>query len=561
MKNNPFYILNIPCNASRRQIMDAAEDMSLFTDSGLCQEAQNILLNPEKRLYAELCWFMEATPEQLSQLRLCISTDRPITEQLPGIAGLNSRIHNICICNQLQEDFYAQLLELDRHFGIIYKDELLLTINQCHEQAGTKPASGSMLSAAIHQKRQDLSKQLWAKVGQLSDYERQQLISRLVDQGLNCGAVTLDLIDAYRLEIQPRITEIMEQAKAIYKNTESKDLQGDSTRLCALTKRWSEIVTPVRKAGAFLFKKEQSEEELFNLLNGQLLFLLTVRHDHQSAKILIDGIMPCFAHDPAKQQSLYKFLLLISRRSSVQNNPVQLPKPVFTPQPLPKPNIPTYRTKAVPKRRKWIGAVIAMLICFFVLPFIDTNSGTSQRTNYTSSDSRYNFNYTPYDSQYNFNYYSYTTPRYTLPAYEFTMPDFQVTLPSDWTAPEETQKATTGAPPVEQFSDTAVAGQRYDVDIVTMEPVEFYYTTTGSDSAYLSDILFCCETFQHQQVWVLISFSNYKHYFDRDATEESIKSSGNIYHPVGIRGVAQTGSEILQKQGTTIYLKFITVTN
>ena len=61
LKDNPFYILEIRPQSTKREIMQAAEEKMLFDDPEKIENAKNILLDSRKRLEAELSWFPGAT--------------------------------------------------------------------------------------------------------------------------------------------------------------------------------------------------------------------------------------------------------------------------------------------------------------------------------------------------------------------------------------------------------------------------------------------------------------------------------------------------------------------
>ena len=57
--DNPFYILGLSCSADRRTIIEKAEELAFADDANAekYEEAKNILLNPKRRLEAEIGWF------------------------------------------------------------------------------------------------------------------------------------------------------------------------------------------------------------------------------------------------------------------------------------------------------------------------------------------------------------------------------------------------------------------------------------------------------------------------------------------------------------------------
>ena len=48
--DNPFYILKCMPESSRSTIHEQAEEKSFDIDENLCKKAENILINPKKRL-------------------------------------------------------------------------------------------------------------------------------------------------------------------------------------------------------------------------------------------------------------------------------------------------------------------------------------------------------------------------------------------------------------------------------------------------------------------------------------------------------------------------------
>ena len=60
---NPFYILNASPRDKRGRIMELSEERSLLTDSDDCAQASSNLINPRKRLSAEIAWLPGVSPK------------------------------------------------------------------------------------------------------------------------------------------------------------------------------------------------------------------------------------------------------------------------------------------------------------------------------------------------------------------------------------------------------------------------------------------------------------------------------------------------------------------
>lgn len=61
---NPFYILTATQRDNRRRIIDLAEQRSLLADADACLEAQAALINPRRRISAEVAWLPGVAPER-----------------------------------------------------------------------------------------------------------------------------------------------------------------------------------------------------------------------------------------------------------------------------------------------------------------------------------------------------------------------------------------------------------------------------------------------------------------------------------------------------------------
>jgi len=110
-KKNPFYILKIACTAGRRDIVSAAEEMSFISDSETCADAQNELINANKRLGAELDWFIDLSKAESQSIIECIDNDEPIsTDGLSALSRLNATLYNFSLVTYTFAFFFISIL-------------------------------------------------------------------------------------------------------------------------------------------------------------------------------------------------------------------------------------------------------------------------------------------------------------------------------------------------------------------------------------------------------------------------------------------------------------------
>lgn len=66
--SNAFYITGASVTDNKRKIVSLCEDKLLFGDSSAINKAQEELLNPQKRLLAEITWFSDCSDEQIKKI-------------------------------------------------------------------------------------------------------------------------------------------------------------------------------------------------------------------------------------------------------------------------------------------------------------------------------------------------------------------------------------------------------------------------------------------------------------------------------------------------------------
>ena len=71
---NPFYILNATQRDNRHRIMELAEKQSLLSDADKCMEARAALINPRKRVSAEVAWLPGVEPERVYDILLLLES-------------------------------------------------------------------------------------------------------------------------------------------------------------------------------------------------------------------------------------------------------------------------------------------------------------------------------------------------------------------------------------------------------------------------------------------------------------------------------------------------------
>ena len=132
LEKNPFYVLEVSPGDKRASIISKAEEKAFFDDSNACEEAQASLINPTKRLSAELEWFFDISEKKLTEIFRSIKNKKEIfTDELSGISRLNALLHNFSVVDF--EDFLSIIFvisEIDKLYEKINPSDVCDLINK-----------------------------------------------------------------------------------------------------------------------------------------------------------------------------------------------------------------------------------------------------------------------------------------------------------------------------------------------------------------------------------------------------------------------------------------------
>ena len=184
LEQNPFYILEVSPNEKRASIISKAEEKAFFADGNECEEAQAKLLNPEKRLSAELDWFYEISIEKMADIHNCISESKEIAfDDLTGISRLNAVLHNFSRSNY--DDYFElgyAILEIDELYNSIDISELLITINTNRQQSGLREVLEDELEREFNKKRDQIRQLISDKTINLNEEDYIDFITMIAEK-------------------------------------------------------------------------------------------------------------------------------------------------------------------------------------------------------------------------------------------------------------------------------------------------------------------------------------------------------------------------------------------
>lgn len=306
LEQNPFYILEVSPNEKRASIISKAEEKAFFADGNECEEAQAKLLNPEKRLSAELDWFYEISIEKMADIHNCISESKEIAfDDLTGISRLNAVLHNFLLSNY--DDYFElgyAILELDELYNGIDISELLTTINTNRQKSGLREVLEDELEREFNKKRDQIRQLVSDKTINLNEEDYIDFITMIAekciaDEDYNDGVVISDIVDQYEIKIQDLIEEAADEIHShierIKELSNDEAIENNITGLIRRVEKWDRLVQPLQLKSMASGLPHRSSEEIGFEIRELALFLHNEKGLTEESLKLVDAMRDFFA--------------------------------------------------------------------------------------------------------------------------------------------------------------------------------------------------------------------------------------------------------------------------
>ena len=256
-EGNPYFVLGVSCLDDRRKIISAAEDMSFLSDADEYTEAQITLITPNKRLSADLDWFIETDISLLNEIKTCLNNNNPIfIDKLNSLSKLNAMIYNCYISDETDSfSLGLEILDIDKQFGELTPRALTEIINDCRRIAKMAEAIESDVSIELSKKRERIRSIISEKLQLLQESEYIELVTLFAEKYIandeyNDSGIISDIIDQYEIwaksimeSKEEKIRECIDIIKKL--DNDSKMKQAVSS-LIALIKEWDVYAQPLQ---------------------------------------------------------------------------------------------------------------------------------------------------------------------------------------------------------------------------------------------------------------------------------------------------------------------------
>ena len=268
----PFHILGVTTRDNRHKILELEEEQSLLSDADECKVARETLINPLKRISAEVAWLpgvdLSTSDEVLKRL------DSP-NQNLLNITGLThiaranllvsglSRLPNLPTSNIME-----WILAIAQASETINSEAVRAILNEDRSASGFPEITDvSAIDDGIRKQRRYYSQTLTSVLENLSVNARARVMTLLLETSTSngryqCPILIKDLIPAYELGVQDFLEKkqkiIEAQGEKLRAMVDAKNpdtaLQPIVNQLIEAVKEWDIIAQPIQ-----LSKKSRGE--------------------------------------------------------------------------------------------------------------------------------------------------------------------------------------------------------------------------------------------------------------------------------------------------------------
>ena len=304
---NPFYVLHVSCSDPRRRLSAAADEMSFLLSEDASSDALGTLLNPSKRLSAEMDWFVDSEDAAIDVIRGALEQGTALSDDgLHPISRLNAALYNFALSDHLDSlEIGFEITEIDRQFSALTAAYVAEAVNQRRTAAQMAAITELEAEQALQEKRERIRRLIQTRLEALEQNDYVELITiiaerYIADSRYNDGAVLSDALDQYAVHMQSRIDRYDQAIRnEISSMKESSDSDGvTSDRIADLinqVEQWDRLAQPLQLKSQASGVPHKVSEDLAFELRGLALFLNNDLNYPELALQLVNALRDVFA--------------------------------------------------------------------------------------------------------------------------------------------------------------------------------------------------------------------------------------------------------------------------
>lgn len=243
-------------SASRKEIIDKADERSPSDDSVEILEASSTITSPSRRTIAEIDWFPGESESTINEINDCIDNNESIS--ITGLninSQLNAEIFNLQLCDSSNIDCLVDLINsIDVLFEIIDLEELTQAINKDRSVAQIPLVELSGVKEAWNNKRLSIKTLINDKLSALNESTYKRTVYQLVktvisDDQQTFGVVVDDVVSDYEIRMRPKIEKAELKIRSCLQKIEEAESspQGNASLNLVIRPllKWSELSRPL----------------------------------------------------------------------------------------------------------------------------------------------------------------------------------------------------------------------------------------------------------------------------------------------------------------------------
>lgn len=266
--DTPFYILGATSRDNKRRIYELAEEKSLFYDFDLITKAQADLVNPRKRITAELAWLPGVGPRLAAELIDSVENNKFAGQnQLDKLTPLARVNYLLSLLKHRQFDDYAdwtslgfEVLVIAQFFERIDIQEMAELLNAERIAAGFPEINDKLLiEESLHERRSYIRQIIKESLNRMPSKDLLEIMKFFVEESTDFGKqhglmIIDDLVAGYEIEVQDFLETEGNNINSLVSNIRSSLARGSAnqliekliSQLIAVVENWQLVAEPIQ---------------------------------------------------------------------------------------------------------------------------------------------------------------------------------------------------------------------------------------------------------------------------------------------------------------------------
>jgi hypothetical protein len=305
IKDNPFYILGASLHDGRQDILELAEEKSLFEEEEKCIKSSSDLINPRNRLDAELSWVVSHL--DFDSIKSAFEHAVSAKDTLFRVSTLvhfdNLGKANLLVSAMVDKasslsngELTDWILEIADYYERVNSEDVANKLNDLRKGSGFPLISDvEMVSVGVQGRGKFFKNTLITILDALESSDIVECMTMVADSATNYGKIQPpklihDLVDAYEIEAQVFLDSEMENASYLIDEIAEKASSGDGLstlnerveKLIEVIQNWDSVAQPIQISCKSRGVRHKKSYEIFG--NARSL-AITLFNDHNHLEL------------------------------------------------------------------------------------------------------------------------------------------------------------------------------------------------------------------------------------------------------------------------------------